>query len=443
MNKKLEINQTTLSVLNYDCLQHLLSFLPLIDKLIFAHCLVNDRVLEVVSKKDTFCMKDCLERLSVDETKLILRRFGCQIKHVCLHEIVPSEKKDYYELIATHCHSLEAIELHYPNSECELEIFRKILSANNSLESIWIERTLSEFRDELLAIIGNMQSIKNLYLSDLNDITGAQISQLTNLVELDISCCKLFDVDNFIKLMNGNNLKFLNIAYCGLLNDDAIQTLADTQQELEHLIISTTICAHNFKPIGQLKKLKEFVLYDFKGYKLMDAIEEIKNHPSIEVLKIINDFPYCGATGILLDYILSLKNLKVLFFPDDEDLNDKNLRALALNIPALKKLRIRIDDGGNVTYDGLIEVIRNLEHLQEFQIWTSTITFDSELLQQIIDTKIEANPQPLKIYWAAYTMEEDILNSQLYLDNLDILKVIPVNRWDDVEKLIHWEDAFR
>lgn len=85
-----------------------------------------------------------------------------------------------------------------------------------------------------------------------------------------------------------------------------------------------------------------------------------------------------------------------------------------MNIPALKKLRIRIDDGGNVTYDGLIEVIRNLEHLQEFQIWTSTITFDSELLQQIIDTKIEANPQPLKIYWAAYNMEEDILNVSLF-----------------------------
>ncbi|XP_037905020.1 uncharacterized protein LOC119647840 [Hermetia illucens] len=421
MNPGEGTTQKTLSDLNDDCLHRILSFLPGLDKLILGNCLGEGRVLHVVSGNDVFEMKECSRRLTVDETKQILERFGCQIKNISLAlptSFRPSERRRHYELIAAHCRSLEAIRLFDPACESELEIFQKILFTNKSLESISVTAEDETFQNRLLSTVGHVQSIKYLELSSCY-VSGAEISQMTNLVALKIHDCCFFREEDFIKLMNGNNLKFLEMSYCPL-QTAALQAVFDTQHELEYLNISG-IRYSNYASIGQLKKLKELILLFFLEHELISASEGIANLPNLELLEISNIFKSPKVAKMFLSRIVSLKDLKFLYLPQCQLLNDNDLRAIALKTPNLEELRINIDAEASVSADGLVELIRDLKNLQKCDVTPDATRLDLDLLRRFIEAKKQGNPQPLKIYWGG-DIDEDLLKSPLYLDNLDIVE---------------------
>ncbi|XP_037905010.1 uncharacterized protein LOC119647835 [Hermetia illucens] len=419
MNKKVGTTQKTLTELNDDCLHHILSFLPALDKLILGNYLGEDRLHQVVSEKDVFYIEYCMRRLTVDETTQILERFGYQIKNISLAlptYFTTDERRPYYELIEAHCRSLQAIRFFYPDWKSELEIFQKILFANKSLESISVQRHTEErLEDQILPTIGNMQSIKYLDLTGVPDLAGEEISQMTNLVGLNIRDCR-FREEDFIKLMNGNNLKFLDISYHPL-QAAALQALCDTQHELEYLVISLEGYSNDCAPIGQLKKLKQLILCEVCEPAVISVFQGIANHPNIELFE--TQSLSFQVANIFLSRIVSLNNLKFLYLHEHHGLNHNDLRAIALKTPNLEELKINIP---RVSADGLVELIRDLKSLQKCDVDHVAIRLNLDLLHRFIEAKKQGNPQPLKIYWGG-DIDEGLLESPLYLDNWHILEV--------------------
>ncbi|XP_037915340.1 F-box/LRR-repeat protein 2-like isoform X1 [Hermetia illucens] len=350
------------------CLEHIFRFLRIRDYLNVSNaCPKFEVIIKRILTREMFNFNSIYENTSLSEATEILAKYGHAIKKLLIELKFGYHKniRDYCELVPTNCPNIEEIQFNFPG-KVDREIMEVILRGSKNIKVLRCN-TL-ELLDDHCLLMSHLRELENLDIKNNRAISGIHLNNLTKLKDLNLQGCYGLKSEHFIEICKGTKLERLNIASCINLNEAAFEVLLQTQSELEEIRINHWYQNGNVEHVARLPNLKHVNISwysqkkESKGTELVNILASC-NSDAIQTLRIFRpkNFTQAQRAGIL-----KLSNLLTLSFVADMDLNDLFLAKVSEACPNLEE--IDISESKNVTNDGIIELVQNLEGLRSLDL---------------------------------------------------------------------------
>ncbi|XP_037909091.1 uncharacterized protein LOC119650396 [Hermetia illucens] len=403
----MEAPTRTIKDLDKESLQHIFSHLDLLDKLKLA--LVSNNITDLIKdalRNETLDVFDVQTTFSVPEAEFILANYGqfvTKYRYVSTWE----DEIDFLRLIPKYCLNLEEIVL----SRREIkpnDVHGQLLTVSKHVKALTLRKCI--LGNASCSLLSGLSNLEVLNLED-SKLTGKDFNKLRNLVDLNLKNCRNFKSRNFIEICKSNKLKKLNIAGLKQLTHASIQTLVDTQSDLETLIVGNKYWFKDWNRMFQLKSLREVSMIGCFELNVKANLEVLvdEQKETLECLEINfeNSYPERGVDFLereVLSRICEFSNLKVLSLRNSELLEDKHL----VRIAKMCKLLEMLDIHGTAFRDmGIIKSVEHLERLHYLDI--SYCRVKRTLYSHLVEVRREQGiNQQLLVY----------INSRMELKNL-------------------------
>lgn len=381
--------QTTISDLNADCLLHVFEFMNPKDLCIVADVCSRFRKNAQVhfhhKYKDSYWLH-CTVYNSQIEFRM-LRNFGASIKKIhldphcgdSLHDMVnPYPLRKYYyenafklfqrfncptEMIFTQLDIMKNSSLMHP----VLPHLQKISFENCKIgQELW--KALLSLAQELQEL--RFKSSGNLFTLCTKYQPRVQTSQKFRKLETIIFEFLRVDNDCIEDFLKWNpQLKNIHLCFCENLDDRIFKFLAKNVPKIETILYrpNQPTSKSTIKYFGHLKNLKSLTLDRVVRKWIASALREIAaaNTP-LEYLELIEIAPD-DDPDLFVDAISKMKNLQTLILRNVYNLSTRQMLDICKHLNKLCKFHVSKQDNETIfSTDHLLELLRNLGHLQSF-----------------------------------------------------------------------------
>ncbi|XP_037909090.1 uncharacterized protein LOC119650395 isoform X5 [Hermetia illucens] len=415
----------TIHDLDTKSLQHIFSYLSLVDKLKLA--LIHHNAIDLIKDalhNETFDAFDIQITFSALEAECILACYGDFIRkyrHVSTCE--DENSIGFLRLIPEYCQNLEEIVL----SGRELkpnDVYSRLLSVSKHVKALTLRKCI--LGNASCSLLSGLSKLEVLNLED-SKLTGKDLNKLRNLMDLNLKNCRNFKARNFIEICKSNKLKKLNIVGLKQLTHACIQTLLDTQADIQILIVGNKYWFKDPSRIFQLKNLREVSMIScyepIAATYLKTLADEQKE--SLECLEVNfgNSYPENDGDFLetnIISRICEFGNLKVLSLRNSALLEDQHLVRIAKMCKHLEMLDIH---GTGFRDIGIISSVEHLERLRYLDI--SYCTVKRTLYCRLLATRQEqGSSQQLVVYIKPKMELESLLISDEYKSYQRFVKLV-------------------
>lgn len=226
----------TIDDLDNKSLQHIFSYLSLVDKLKISLILddFNDLIKDAL-RNEIFDAFQVQTTFSLPDAKCILHNYG---KFLRKYQCETTCKVDFLSLITEYCTKMEEIVL----SGCEIKdnAHSKLLYISENLKSLTLRKCVLG-----IAATCRLDELRQLKVLNLEDcsVHGQYLSRLRNLTELNIKNCRNINARDFIEICKSNKLKKVNAEGLEQLTIASAKTLVETR----NIVCGQQVLAQRFK----------------------------------------------------------------------------------------------------------------------------------------------------------------------------------------------------
>ncbi|CAD7088771.1 unnamed protein product [Hermetia illucens] len=397
------------------CLEHIFSFLEILDQLNVAKvCLEFKTIIKRLIVNKEFDFNTIYECTSLPFAIETFTEYGSIIKKIFMQFDAVEDMVPFYYLVPEHCHNIEEVQFNFPYYVDD-EIMEMMFKASKNIKVLFCNAR--ELYDGHSLFISELKELEALNIKENRDVTGMHLNKLTKLKDLNIQGCTEFESKHFIDICKATKLTKLNITECLQLDGAAFETLLETQTDLEEIGVSHCYPNANIDIVTRLPKLRHvFIKYLCQRngiHKESDLINLLaKYHPdSIDTLVMTRPE---NLTKALRGGVLKFKNLRKVSFLADEDLDDAFLSEISRNCTNLEE--VDISESENVTNEGIIELVKNLQGLRRLDLRRCD-QFDQSLYAKLIEVKTECNDfKHLKVFvWGTQFNQREFESCEKYL----------------------------
>lgn len=352
--------------LNFDCLVHIISFLNLKDLANLDKASDNFKPITENSYKK-YKNLDCktVGRITVIKGKTVINQIGRYLTSIAIDRndfISEASVNSFLKLVAVRCSKLEEISIKFMDVDTKMLKKFNIFSRLKSIELINCGIDDDEHNDRIKECLETAIFLEKLNLSYNTYLTGRCISNIMNLVSLNLDSCQNFQ--NFSNVFRNNNcLVQLNIANCHGLTLKLLNEITKNLLNLEELTISS--CYNDFSSshlsefanLSKLNKLK--IQFNSISVNIDDLLLKLAEKDQLKFLDISFIQNITKKTIEALASFSKLEILKINFSQfsfDDYVKRQGNLKEMYLTRCY------------NVTTDGVMQLVENSPHITVLDI---------------------------------------------------------------------------
>ncbi|XP_037956199.1 uncharacterized protein LOC119685870 [Teleopsis dalmanni] len=300
-------------------------------------------------------------------------------------------------------HNLEEAEFNLL-SESNIETLKKFVYPKvTELTCSTSHKKRGESDEVTMMITKSFPNLTKLCLE--SRITGKYIGSLTNLEDLDLSCCEYLHTSHLSSVFSKSKLKKLTILFYGysttldlnLREMKKCTKLEELTMDDHHLIMFMDILLSFIN----LRKLSCYTR-DYTEYLLSKLADYFTN--KIKAVYINNCF---WGRNTIVSSLREMVNLEKLYLFDD-DLEDSNMENIAQGNRKLREFHF-VDCKYETEY-GILNFVRCCNTLEVLNLYGTQIT-NKEFVQRlngIINGRM--NHKPIKVYFGGKTLCKSIFN---------------------------------
>lgn len=361
-----EENINAIFNLNFDCLEHIISFLDLKDLQNLEQVSAAFKpITETVYKRHKIFNFKSVQKngpVTLMEARSTLIQIGHYITTITIDEgDLASEGRRFLELVIRYCPNLENIIVDgFLLNDLLLKKMTNFFPKFKSIELI-----SCYINDSIEKYLLTASSLKKLNLQRNYEVSGKCISKIKNLISLNLNNCRNVQPAFFTQFcLNNKTLVQLNMVRCERLISKSIIDITTNLLNLEELTISSFyqhLTSKDFLELINLPKLKKLHIQFNDSSNIDDLLRKFAKKDLLEYL----DISRIPVTKKTIEAIVSFNKLEILKMNYKLDFDDEILS----KIESKGNIReLYIAGCCSVTTEGLTNFVKKSPNLRLLDI---------------------------------------------------------------------------